>query len=84
MNILQQYKKAVQERDNRLGAGWIGVWDKFEIGEEFEFYSGNSRKFLVGDRLTLCYQRMARECIFGEAKVIRRIDEEKVILRRVS
>lgn len=84
MNILEQYRKAVKARDDRLGSGWAVTLFEEEFGAVFEYWSGVSHEFLVGDRLTLCHPRWARECIYGEAKVIKRIDADKVIMQRVS
>lgn len=81
MDILQQYKKAIRERQERLGNDWIVVFREYKIGETFDFEPGD---FRVGDRLTLCRGRWARECIYGEAKVKRHISGDKFSLERIA
>lgn len=84
MNILQQYKKAVKEREDRLGLGWAVTSFKQEVGAVFEYESGHSHAFRVGDRLTLMWPRFSPGCIYGSAKVIRRLDNSRVLMKRVS
>jgi hypothetical protein len=84
MNILQQYQKAVKARDRRLGSALV-VANKFlEVGQEHNFENGYSHEYQVGDMLTLCQGWADIEHSYGRAKVIRRVNHETVVIRRMS